>query len=91
MLVVFYENFLEIGLSFVVGGSKLTFFVGQILNSRIVFILGRSEYKPYMRQLVAGWSTGPPFFDQRHHTQLYRKRKKVFTPRTKQAGVTNDQ
>ena len=32
MLVVFYENFSEIGLSFVVGGSKLTFFVGQILN-----------------------------------------------------------
>ena len=44
MLVVFYENFLEIGLSFVVGGSKLTFFVGQILNSKIVFILGRREY-----------------------------------------------
>ena len=43
MLVVFYENFLEIGLSFVVGGSKLTFFVGQFLNSRIAFILGRRE------------------------------------------------
>ena len=43
MLVVFYENFLEIGLSFVVGGSKLIFFVGQILNFRIVLILGRRE------------------------------------------------
>ena len=40
MLVVFYENFSEIGLSFVVGGSKLIFFVGQILNSRIVFFFG---------------------------------------------------
>ena len=44
MLVVFYENFSEIGLSFVVGGSKLIFFVGQILNSRMTFILGWTEY-----------------------------------------------
>jgi len=44
VLVVFSENLPEIGLSFVVGGSKLTFFVGQILNSKIVFILGRREY-----------------------------------------------
>ena len=43
-LVVFCENLLETGLSFVVGGSKLIFFVGQILNSRIVFILGRRVY-----------------------------------------------
>ena len=41
MLVVFYENFSEIGLSFMVGGSKLVFFVGQILNSKIAFILGQ--------------------------------------------------
>ena len=41
VLVVFYENFLETALSFVVGGSKLTFFVRQILNSRIAFILQR--------------------------------------------------
>ena len=44
MLVVFCENFPEISLSFMVGGSKLIFFVGQILNSIILFILERSEY-----------------------------------------------
>ena len=44
VLVVFCENLLETGLSFVIGGSKLIFFVGQILNSKIVFILGRREY-----------------------------------------------
>ena len=44
MLIVFCENLLETGLSFMVGGSMLIFFVGQILNSRIVFILGRREY-----------------------------------------------
>jgi len=44
VLVVFCENLPETALSFVVGGSKLTFFVGQILNSRIAFILGRREY-----------------------------------------------
>jgi len=38
VLVVFYDNFLEISLSFVVGGSKLVIFVRQILNSRIAFI-----------------------------------------------------
>ena len=43
VLVVFCENLPEISLSFVIGGSKLTFFVGQILNSRIVFILGWRE------------------------------------------------
>ena len=44
MLVVFCENLLEIILSFVVGGSKFAFFVGQNLNSRIIFILRRREY-----------------------------------------------
>ena len=44
MLVVFYENLPETYLSLVVSESMLTFFVGQILNSRIVFILGRREY-----------------------------------------------
>ena len=44
MLVVICENFLKTGLSFVIGGSKLIFFVGQILNSRIVFFLGRRVY-----------------------------------------------
>ena len=44
MLVVFGENLPEIILSFVVGGSKFVFFVGQNLNSRITFILGRREY-----------------------------------------------
>ena len=44
MLVVFCENLPEISLSFMVGGSKLIFFVGQILNYRILFILGRREY-----------------------------------------------
>ena len=39
MLVVFCENFLKIVLFFVVGGSKFLFFIKQILNSRIVFIL----------------------------------------------------
>ena len=43
VLVVFFENLLETGLSFVVDGSKLIFFTGQILNSRIVFILERRE------------------------------------------------
>ena len=44
MLVVFCGNLLEIGLFFVVDRSKLTLFVGQILNSRIIFILERREY-----------------------------------------------
>jgi len=44
MLIVFCENLPKTGLSFVVGESKLIFFVGQILNSRIIFILGRREY-----------------------------------------------
>jgi len=44
MLVVFCEYLPEIILSFVVSGSKFTFFVGQNLNSRITFILGRKEY-----------------------------------------------
>ena len=44
MLVVFYENLPETYLSLVVSESMLIFFVGQILNSRIVFILGRMEY-----------------------------------------------
>ena len=44
MLVVLCENLLEICLSYVLGESKLNFFVGQILNSRIAFILGRREY-----------------------------------------------
>ena len=44
VLVVFCENLLETDLSFVVSGSKLIFFVGQILNSRISFILERREY-----------------------------------------------
>ena len=44
MLVVFYENLPETYLSLVVSESMLIFFVGQILNSRIVFILGRREY-----------------------------------------------
>jgi len=44
MLVVFCENLLEIILSFVVGGSKFVFFVGQNLNSRIIFILRWREY-----------------------------------------------
>ena len=47
VLVVFFENLLETGLSFVVDGSKLIFFAGQILNSRIIFILGRMEYLPH--------------------------------------------
>ena len=44
LLVVFCENLPDTDLSFVVGGSKLIFFVGQILNSRIVFFLGRRMY-----------------------------------------------
>ena len=44
VLVAFCENLSEVGLSFMVGGSKLIFFVGQILNSRMTFILGRREY-----------------------------------------------
>ena len=44
MLVVFCENLPKTSLYFVVGESKLIFFVGQILNYRIVFILGRREY-----------------------------------------------
>ena len=47
VLVVFCENLPETSLSFVVDGSKLTFFAGQILNSGIVFILGRMEYLPH--------------------------------------------
>ena len=49
MLVVFCENLLETGLSFVIGGSKLIFFAGQILNSKIAFILGRREYSTAYR------------------------------------------
>ena len=48
MLVVFYENLPETYLSLVVSESMLTFFVGQILNFRIVFILGRREYAELM-------------------------------------------
>ena len=44
MLVVFYENLLEIILSFVIGELKFPFFVGQNLNFRIIFILERREY-----------------------------------------------
>ena len=43
VLVVFCENVPEIILSFMVGGSKLVFFVGQILNSKIAFILGQRK------------------------------------------------
>ena len=43
MLVVFCKNLSKIDLFFVVGGSKLIFFVGQVLNFRMVFILGRRE------------------------------------------------
>ena len=43
VLVIFCENLPETGLSFVIGGSKLIFFVGQILNFRIAFILERRE------------------------------------------------
>ena len=55
MLVVFYENLPETYLSLVVSESMLTFFVGQILNSRIVFILGWREYAEltfYVRVLL---------------------------------------
>ena len=44
MLVVLCENLPKTGLSFVVGELKLIFFVGQILNYKIAFILGRREY-----------------------------------------------
>ena len=44
ILVVFCENLSEIILSFVVDGSKFTFFMGQNLNSKIVIILGQREY-----------------------------------------------
>ena len=39
-----FENLLEIILSFVVCGSKFTFFVGQNLNSRITIILAWRKY-----------------------------------------------
>ena len=42
MLVVFYKNILEIAFSFVVG-REISIFVGQILNSIIIIILGRRE------------------------------------------------
>ena len=45
MLVVFCKNISEIVLSFMAGGLKLAFFVGQILNSMIIFILRQREYK----------------------------------------------
>ena len=48
VLVVFYENIPKIVLSFVVGRSKLPFFVGQILNSIIAIILRPREYN-YLR------------------------------------------
>ena len=56
VLVVFYGNFSETALSFVVGGSKLTFFVRQILNSRIAFILQR-EFSLAVVSIVVPRST----------------------------------
>ena len=44
LLVVFYENLLKTCLSFVLDGSKLIFFMGYMVNSRIIFILRRREY-----------------------------------------------
>ena len=38
------KNILKIDLFFVVGGSKLVFFMGQILDYIIAFILRRREY-----------------------------------------------
>ena len=49
ILVVFCENLLEIMLSFVIGMSKVAFFVEQILNSIVVFILGQMEYDDALR------------------------------------------
>jgi len=43
VLVVFLGNLSKIILSFVVGGSKLAIFVGQILNSIDAIILERRE------------------------------------------------
>ena len=49
ILIVFRKNILEITLTFVVGGSKLTFFVKQILNFVVAFILERREYMDQLK------------------------------------------
>ena len=54
VLVVFYKNLSEIGLSFVVCESKLTFFVQQILNFRIAFILGGRKYSHGLSSVAKG-------------------------------------
>jgi len=44
VLVDFCKNIPEIVLSFMIDGLKLAFFVGQILNSIVAFILRPRKY-----------------------------------------------